>query len=139
MTVDCELVPSDAHLERARLFPLLLMPSDVEDAVVAVVPDIPHLIGVGDTPEEAVADAVKGIAATLAFLEEAGQPAPDATGGASGLFQVRAPKSLHRALQARATAEGVSVNAVVNHLLTRALALEEVVGLPTPRKSRRGE
>jgi antitoxin HicB len=130
------LQPTPDQWARARRYPLCIVPSDLEEAYVASAPDLPHLVGVGDTPEEAATEAVRAIAEALAHLAELGQPVPAPGGEVSGLLQVRTPKSLHRALKARAATEGVSVNAVVNHLLTRALALEEAVALPRPRRAR---
>lgn len=130
------LVPSPDHLAMARQYPPIIQRSDVEDAYVASVPDLPHLVGVGDTPEEAVAEAIQQIAEALALREELGRVSPSPSTNASGLFQARAPRTLHQALVLRADLEGVSVNALVNHLLTRALALEEAVELPKPRRPR---
>ncbi len=58
------------HFDLARRYRLLLTRSADEDGFVAEVPDLPYLVGVGDTPAEAARDAVKGIAAALAFLDE---------------------------------------------------------------------
>lgn len=75
--------------------------------------------GDGATPEEAIAHARKGLETVLHAMIEEGDviPEPLASREYSGKFNVRVPKSLHRALTEEAEAEGVSLNMlIVSHL-----------------------
>lgn len=93
-----------------------------EGGVVARVPELPGCMSSGDTAEE----ALKGLEETkelwLQGRLRAGHtipvPSDDETGRYSGKFVLRIPKSLHRILDERATAENMSLNSYVLYLLT---------------------
>ena len=75
--------------------------------------------------------------AMISWIETAledGQPIPEPqpTAKYSGKFVVRVPKSLHRELAEMAEREGVSLNALVNVALGRAVGAPQ---LTTPSKS----
>ncbi len=59
---------------------------------------------------------------TLEAMLDRKIPLPTPKRAFSGQFNIRVPRSLHRALVRSATEEGVSLNALVNQLLHAALA-----------------
>ncbi|MEW6753364.1 MAG: toxin-antitoxin system HicB family antitoxin [Candidatus Latescibacterota bacterium] len=128
-------VVTDAHRELALRYSVVVVKDEADDGYHTEVPDWPYLTGVGDTPEEALADTLEGIAGAIALREEHGHSAPEPLAAYSGQLQLRMPAGLHRALAWRASAEGVSLNATAVMLLTQALGAEGFLELPTPRKS----
>lgn len=95
---------------------------------LATFPDLPGCMGDGDTPEAAIADGYAAAVAWLSVAAEHGDPIPQpSTGGESGKFVARVPKSLHTRLAARAEQEGVSMNTLVVAMLS------EGVGTRAPR------
>ncbi len=131
-----ELVVSDEHRAAAAAYPVTVRPDEVDGGFVAEVPDWPSILGAGDSPQEAVAEALELVAAALAWTAEDGRPAPEPLASYSGTLQVRLPASLHRAVAQRAAAEGASINATVVMLLAGALGAEGTLRLPRPRRSR---
>jgi antitoxin HicB len=83
-------------------------------------PDISGVMGDGKTVEAAIADARKALKAALATLKQLRRPLPQPT-TASGQWRMRAPRSLHQRLSARAKAEGVSLNTLAVTLLSEGL------------------
>jgi antitoxin HicB len=83
-------------------------------------PDIPGVIGDGGTPLAAIRDGQKALASSLTALRENGRKIPS-PGVASGQWRMRAPRSLHQRLAARAKAEGVSLNTLAVSLLAEGL------------------
>ena len=84
-------------------------------------PDFPGIITGGHTPEEAVRNAREALQVTLEAMRDRKIPPPAPKRNFSGQFNVRVPRSLHRALVRSATEEGVSLNALVSHLLHAGL------------------
>ena len=66
--------------------------------------DIPGVMGDGKTVEAAIADGRKALKSALLALKQLGRSAP-APMTASGQWRMRAPRSLHQRLSARAKAE----------------------------------
>lgn len=87
---------------------------------VATVPDLPGCMSDGDTRQEAVENVQGAIESWKEAAEEEGRPIPE-PGGASGQWRQRVPKSLHLKLRELASAEGVSLNALVAALLAEAV------------------
>ena len=89
-------------------------------------PDFSECIADGETLEEAISNGRDALKAVIETLEERGHPVPEpASGGASGRFVQRLPKSLHARLAARAKAEGVSMNTLVATVLAQSLGERE--------------
>ncbi len=88
-------------------------------------PDFPGIITGGSTPEEALHNAQEALTATLETMRARKIPRPAPKHRFSGQFNVRVPRSLHRALVRMAEEERVSLNALVTHLLNNALVEEE--------------
>jgi antitoxin HicB len=87
-------------------------------------PDFPGIITGGDTPEEALRNAQEALSATLETMRKRKITAPAPRHKFSGHFNIRVPVSIHRALVRKADEEGVSLNALVAHLLSKAVAME---------------
>lgn len=82
----------------------------------------------GDTPEEALSKLEEIKSELFQMYLERGVSIPEPEEGEfSGRFLVRVPKSLHRRLSERAKREGVSLNLLVNDLLTEALTKREIM------------
>lgn len=104
-------------------YPLLVRPLTNEDGggYLATVPDLPWVMGDGETPEDAVRDVRKAIAAVLATMHAERQNIPPPSpidDKYSGKWVQRVPKSLHRALAEKAKIEGVSLNSLVTSILS---------------------
>ncbi len=89
----------------------------------ARVPDFPTIFTGGRTPEEAIRNAQEAIELMIEEYQDRGWELPRSLTNFSGRFNVRVPRELHRELAQRASAQGVSLNAMVNLLLTRATGL----------------
>lgn len=89
-------------------------------------PDLPGCMSDGGTVDETIVNGRDAFKAwMLAYVEDGREfPAPG-TGGTSGKFVQRVPKSLHARLAARAKAEGVSMNTLVATMLAENLGLRE--------------
>ncbi len=96
-----------------------------EGGYVVEIPDLPGCISQGETVQEAVSmidDAKRG---WLELALEQGMDIPEPTtvvnADYSGKFNVRVPKSLHRALVEKAKAENVSLNQLIVHHLSKSI------------------
>jgi antitoxin HicB len=93
-----------------------------EDGYFAVrFPDFPGIITGGQTPEEALRNAREALATTLETMRARRIPRLVPKHRFSGQFNVRVPRSLHRTLVRTAEEEGVSLNALITHLLNSAV------------------
>lgn len=105
-------------------YPFEIRPLDEEDGggYLITFPDFSDCIADGETHEEAIRHGQDALAETIAALESLGHalPAPN-SGGYSGKFVQRVPKSLHARLANRARSEGVSMNTLVATLLAEGL------------------
>ena len=104
---------------------LEVLPDPDEGGFVVRYPDLPGCISVGETMDEAVANAEDARRAWVtAAIEEGVQIAePDSLGDYSGQFKLRIPKSLHRSLAEHAKAEGTSMNQYCLYLLSQNVAM----------------
>ncbi|WP_406676402.1 toxin-antitoxin system HicB family antitoxin [Neomoorella carbonis] len=90
---------------------------------LASIPLLPGCMSDGETPAEALAnleDAKRGWIETALALQR-DIPEPDNTEKYSGKFTVRLPKSLHKAIAAKAQEDGVSLNQMAIYLLALGL------------------
>ena len=102
-------------------YEMVILPE--EDGYYAVrFPDFPGIITGGRTPDEAVRNAREALHVTLETMRDRKIPLPAPKRTFSGQFNVRVPRTLHRALVRSATEEGVSLNALVTQLLHSGLA-----------------
>jgi len=97
--------------------------SDADAAFVSTCPEFPGVSAFGDSPEEAVRELEVPVRLAIESCLEEGWalPEPLRRSEFSGQFRLRLPRSLHERLAIRAELEGVSLNALVAHLLSRAM------------------
>lgn len=100
-------------------------PDEDEGGYVAYFPELPGCITMGDTIEEAAANAVDAKRTWLeaALENEMEIPLPEKKDKYSGQFKLRVPKALHKLLSQHAKQEGISMNQYCVYLLTRNDAL----------------
>jgi antitoxin HicB len=109
-------------------YPIEIRPlaADEGGGYLASFPDLPGCMSDGATAQEAIASAVDAAASWLATAREFGDPIPaPGSGGESGRFVTRLPRSLHARLIARARQEGVSMNTLVATLIAEGLGQHE--------------
>lgn len=105
-------------------YPVEIRPLSHEDGdgFLAVFPDLPGCMADGATVEEALHAAYDAASSWLKTAHEFGDPIPEpGSGGISGKFVTRVPKSLHARLTTLAKQEGVSMNTLVVSILSRAI------------------
>ena len=105
-------------------YPIKVFYSEEDKGYIAVAPDLPGCSAFGKTEEAAVKEVKK---AEKLWLEAAKKekrkiPAPRIKTKQSGRILARLPKSLHQSLVNRAEDEGVSLNQLVEYILTKGLA-----------------
>jgi len=86
----------------------------------ARIPDFPTIFTGGQTPEEAMKNALEAVELMIEEYQDRGQPVPSPLASFSGQFNVRLPRGLHRELVRLAESQGVSLNATVSSLLAQA-------------------
>ncbi len=103
-----------------------IIPDPEEGGYVVSYPDLPGCITVGESMNDALANAEDAKRAWLtAALEDGTKIAePDSLEDYSGQFKLRIPKSLHRSLAEHARLEGTSMNQYCVYLLSRNDALK---------------
>ena len=108
-------------------YPFELRPLEKEEGGgwLIVFPDLPGCMSDGGTPEEAIAHGRDAVAAWIRAAEEVGREIPRPGELPSGKFIARIPRSLHARLTARASQEGVSMNALVSAFLAESLGRRE--------------
>jgi len=104
-----------------KQYPVEVRPLSAEEGGgwFATFPDLDGCHGDGDTPSEAIEDGYRAAEAWLRVAEEVGDPIPQPSGeDASDLVLARIPRTLHASLRARASREGVGVDALIGVLLS---------------------
>lgn len=98
-----------------------IVPEIEEGGFVAMFPDLPGCITVGDTINEVISNIIDAKKAWIeAELEEGRKiPEPKDINDYSGQFKLRLPKSLHRILAENSKREGISMNQYCLYLLSR--------------------
>ncbi|HEY5218432.1 MAG TPA: toxin-antitoxin system HicB family antitoxin [Gemmatimonadaceae bacterium] len=97
--------------------------SEEDHSFVATCAELEGLSGLGDSPERALAEIKVAVELALEEYAAQGKPFPQARQipEYSGQFRLRIPKTLHAMLAARADAEGVSLNTLVQSCLAYSL------------------
>jgi antitoxin HicB len=103
---------------------IILNPSP-EGGYAIAISDLPGCISQGETVEEAlvmIEDAKRGwIEIALEDGIEIPEPAKSSLDDFSGRFNVRVPKSLHKALSEQAKKENISLNQLIIYHLSRGI------------------
>ena len=86
-------------------------------------PDFSECISDGETIDETIQNGLDALRATIAALESTGHPVPE-PGNRGEIIQL--PKSLYARLVACAKQEGLSINALVNTLISENIARHEI-------------
>ena len=102
---------------------------------VITFPDLPGCMSDGATYEEAIENGREAFHAWMASMNADGKPMPKPGSGqeAPEKFVLRLPRSLHARLTTRASAEGVSLNSLVQVYVAEAMGKRE--GRSTARTS----
>lgn len=98
-----------------------IVPDIEEGGFVAMFPDLPGCITVGDTIDEVITNIIDAKKAWIVAELEEGRiiPEPKDINDYSGQFKLRLPKSLHRILAENSKREGISMNQYCLYLLSR--------------------
>ena len=98
-----------------------IIPDMEEGGFVAMYPDLPGCVTMGDTIEELVANMADAKRAWIEAELQAGRkiPEPSNVDSYSGQFKLRLPKSLHKQLAENSRREGISMNQYCVYLLAR--------------------
>jgi predicted RNase H-like HicB family nuclease len=96
-------------------YPFNIAWSEEDGEYVATCPAFPGLSALGETEEEALAEAKVALRLFIKSCEERGIPLPEpqTVQQYSGQFRVRLPKSLHAQAARMAEADGISLNQFV--------------------------
>ncbi len=117
------------RIPKFNLYPFEIRPLSEEDGggYLVTFPDLPGCMSDGETPEEALDNGKDAFRCWMKAHIEDGRPIPiPFSGGESGRFVQRVPKSLHARLAARAKQEGVSLNALVLSFIAEGLGQKTV-------------
>ena len=110
-------------------YELKVYPIKGEDGVeewCAEFPAIEGIVGGGDSPEQAVKEAVSNLEDYIALLEQEQKTLPTEYNepDCSGKLSIRMPISLHRNLKRKAEYEGISLNQLINYYLSSNLVID---------------
>lgn len=118
-------------LPKFEAYPFEITPLGTEDGGGYLItwPDLPGCMSDGETVEEAIRNGREAFEAWMQVCIKEGREIPKpGSGGVSGRFVQRLPKSLHAKLIACAKAEGVSLNTLAVTLLAEGLGRREGAG-----------
>ncbi len=102
-----------------------LVEDQAEGGFVVSFPELPGCLTMGQTVEEAIANAIDAKKAWIAAALEDNIviPEPERLEKYSGQFKLRMPRSLHRSLAEHSHREGISMNQYCVYLLSKNDAL----------------
>lgn len=97
-----------------------IVPDIHEGGYAVSFPELPGCLSMGETIEEAIANAIDAKREWLSAAIEDGYPVnePSNSEDYSGQFKLRIPKSLHKSLAEHSKAEGISMNQYCLYLLS---------------------
>lgn len=98
-----------------------LIPDPGEGGFVIKVNELPGCVSQGDTGEEATRRIREAMECWIEGQLEDGYAIPEPSDEFSGKFNVRVPKSVHKALSHAASRDGVSLNLFVATALAKAV------------------
>lgn len=98
------------------------LPADEGGGYAITFPDLPGCISDGETVAQAIANGREAFQAWMESIIEDGKPIPEPHGAAEpAKFVLRLPRTLHSRLTSRASAEGVSLNSLVQTYVAEGL------------------
>jgi antitoxin HicB len=98
------------------------LPEEEGGGFAITFPDLPGCISDGETVEQAIAHGREAFQAWMESMMEDRKPIPGPNGAAEpAKFVLRLPRTLHRRLTSRASAEGVSLNSLVQTYVAEGL------------------
>ncbi len=98
------------------------LPTDEGGGYVITFPDLPGCLSDGETVEQAIAHGREAFRAWMESVIADGKPIPEPHGAAEpAKFVLRLPRTLHSRLTSRASAEGVSLNSLVQTYVAEGL------------------
>ncbi|HIJ84171.1 MAG: hypothetical protein HW380_3849 [Magnetococcales bacterium] len=107
-------------------YPFEIRPMTPDEGIGYLInfPDFNECFSDGETVADAIENGMDALKTAIFALEELGFPVPaPMSGGLSGKFVTRVPKTLHAKLTIRARREGVSLNALVTTLLAEGIGM----------------
>ncbi len=105
-------------------YPFNIEPLPPEDGsgYAITFPDLPGCLSDGETVEQAIAHGREAFQAWMESVIADGKPIPEPHGAAEpAKFVLRLPRTLHSRLSSRASAEGVSLNSLVQTYVAEGL------------------
>ena len=111
-------------------YPIVLFQIETTEGYdwMAEFPDVDGCVGGGDTPEEALKEALENLAFHLESLEELGLPMPAVSNYSSdysGKMQFRTSQTIHRRLAELSRREKVTINQIINEAVVSRLSNTE--------------
>lgn len=98
------------------------LPAEEGGGYAITFPDLPGCISDGKTVAETIANGREAFQAWMESIVEDGKPLPEPHGAAEpAKFVLRLPRTLHSRLTSRASAEGVSLNSLVQTYVAEGL------------------
>ena len=98
------------------------LPEEEGGGFAITFPDLPGCISDGETVEQAIAHGREAFHAWMESMMEDRKPIPGPNGAAEpAKFVLRLPRTLHSRLTSRASAEGVSLNSLVQTYVAEGL------------------
>lgn len=104
-------------------YTLKIFPSQDGKGYIATTFEMPAISGFGDTVEDAMKELREAFSLTREVLEEDNEdmPEPLSKKRYSGQFTIRIPRDLHYRLVEAALNQQISVNQLINHLLSKSV------------------
>ena len=126
-------------MKQAFRYRIVVEWSDEDEAFIARVPVLPGCLAHGGTAEKAAHEAERAAELMLDVLREDGKSLPpeDAVADYSGQLRLRLPRSLHERVSRLATAEGVSLNALLLSLISEGCGRRSAQASDAPPKPAR--
>jgi antitoxin HicB len=113
-----------SNIPAFEIYPFIVEPLPKEEGggYVITFPDLPGCMSDGETVDEAIANGREAFEAWMKSVIEDGKPIPEPHGVAEpAKFVLRLPRTLHSRLTLRASAEGVSLNSLVQTYVAEGL------------------
>jgi predicted RNase H-like HicB family nuclease len=113
---------------RTLKYPMLIEPGE-EGGFLVTYPDLPGVVGEGETVTEATDNAEElRMVWTETCLEDGMEvPQPGELASCNGTLTLRIPPSLHKRLSLRARSEKISLNRLISYLLSTSISVPAIL------------